>query len=277
MLLLGGVAAALLLVFEAKSINRSGGWGWLLVIGVYVVAIIVVCSACAICAAVSLYRHESHRRLSIAILVISCLVVAPCGRNLIRAAGRLRHQHDEATHTSEVTLRPPAGSIPPATIPPAADKSSSTPVVRDVENPQMSELKSSMGSNPHQKCRHLLTVHVNHVSIPPIREENRMVEILLRSETIDVEIRKSSETGRDHEDQRPNPRTWFVIVWLKMMLRSGSLNGRVGELIGEQNGKWYIITLPGIRLSTTIPGRLETCNCGATGSSRKKNQNQLVK
>lgn len=55
LLLLGGAAGVLLLVFEAKSINRSGGWGWLLVVAIYEVAIIVVCFGCALCTAVSLF------------------------------------------------------------------------------------------------------------------------------------------------------------------------------------------------------------------------------
>jgi len=48
MLLLGGAAAALFLVFAARNINPSGGWGWLLVAGIYVVATTVICSACAL-------------------------------------------------------------------------------------------------------------------------------------------------------------------------------------------------------------------------------------
>src|SRR2546425_2528522 len=124
MLLLGGAAAALLLVLAAGNINRSGGWGWLLAGAIYVVAITVVCSACALCTAVSLFRREPHRRLAIAILIISCLVVSVFGPNLIRAVDRLRRQHDQATRASEGTPRPPADSSP-ATIPPAADKSSS--------------------------------------------------------------------------------------------------------------------------------------------------------
>src|SRR6185503_14922116 len=86
MLLFGRAAAALLLVvFAAENINRSGGWGWLLVGSIYVVAIILVCFACALSTAVSLFRREPHRRLSIVILIISCLIVSASGPNLIRA------------------------------------------------------------------------------------------------------------------------------------------------------------------------------------------------
>ena len=82
MLLLGGAAIALFLVHGVENINRQGGWGWLLVGAIYVVAITVVCSACALCTAVSLFRREPHRRLAIAILIISCLVVSAFGPNL---------------------------------------------------------------------------------------------------------------------------------------------------------------------------------------------------
>src|SRR5262245_59378058 len=68
LLVLGGTAAALLLVLQAGNINRSGGWGWILVAGIAIVAITVVGSACALCSAVSLFRREPHRRVSIAIL-----------------------------------------------------------------------------------------------------------------------------------------------------------------------------------------------------------------
>src|SRR5262245_9339748 len=83
LLLLGGAAAALLLVLQAGNINRSGGWGWILVAGIAIVAITVVCAACALCSAVSLFRREPHRRVSVAILIVSCLVVAAFGPNLI--------------------------------------------------------------------------------------------------------------------------------------------------------------------------------------------------
>src|SRR5437016_4679079 len=112
MLFLGGAAVGLFLVHEVANINREGGWGWLLFGGIYVAATTVVCSACALCTAVSLFRREPHRRLSIVILIISCLVVSALGPNLIRAVDRLRRQHDQATRASEGTPRPPADSSP---------------------------------------------------------------------------------------------------------------------------------------------------------------------
>ena len=119
LLLLGGAAAAaLLLIFAAEDINRSGGWGWLLVAGIYVVAIVVVCFACALSTAVSLFRREPYRRLSIAILILSCLIVSAFGPNLIRAVNGLRHQRDEAARRPERSRQPPADAPPRSSIPP---------------------------------------------------------------------------------------------------------------------------------------------------------------
>ena len=256
MLLLGGAAAALLLVPEAGNINRSGGWGWLLVAGIYVVAITVVCSACALCTAVSLFRREAHRRLSIAILIISCLVVSAFGPNLIRAVNSLRRQHDQATRTSDGTPRPPADSLPPGTIPPTADKSSSAPVIRDVENPQIVELKSKLWEAIRTKNADAFVdcFYVEErFNTPETREESRnQVEILLRGETIDVEIREipAKELLEIMKIQNAKPASLvrYSLVPRRMLrIRQEVRNGRVGRsfLIGEQNGTWYIITVAG--------------------------------
>ena len=117
MLLLGGAAVVLLLAPQAKDINRAGGWGWLLVGGVYVAATTVVCFACALCTAVSLFRREAHRGLSIAILIISFLVVWAFGPKLIRVVSGRRRQHQEVAHMSKGVPRPPADSLPRLTIP----------------------------------------------------------------------------------------------------------------------------------------------------------------
>ena len=256
MLLLGGAAVALLLAHEVENINRAGGWGWLLVGAIYVVAITVVCSACALCTAVSLFRREPHRRLSIAILIISCLVVSAFGPNLIRAVDRLRRQHDQATRTSEGTPRPPADSLPPGTSPPTADKSSSAPVIRDVENPQILELKSKLweairtqNAGAFVDCFYV----EERFNTPEIREENRnQVEILLRGETIDVEIREipAKELVEIMQIQKAKPASlvrYSLVPRMMLRIRQEALNGRVGRsfLIGEQNGKWYIITMAG--------------------------------
>jgi hypothetical protein len=143
-LLLGGAAVALLLVHEAESINRSGGWGWLLAGVIYVAATTVVCLACVVCTAVSLYRREAHRRLSITILIISSLVVAAFGPTMIRAANGLRRQHEGVPATTQRSRQPPADSMSRSTIPPSADKNSTAPPLRLGENQQILELKSRL-------------------------------------------------------------------------------------------------------------------------------------
>ena len=178
--LLVGLVAALLLVFEAGSINRSGGWGWLLVAGVYMVAITVVCAACALCTAVSLFRREPHRRLSIALLIISSLVVLAFGPNIIRAVNSARRPHGEENLASTGTPRPPADDH--SRMFPAADKSSSASLMREVENPKILELKSKIWEAIRTKnagafvdCFHV----EERFNTPEIREENlKQVEIL---------------------------------------------------------------------------------------------------
>jgi hypothetical protein len=254
MLLLGSAAAGLLLVFEAGNINRSGGWGWLLVAGIFVAAITVVCSACALCAAVSLFRREPHRRLSIAILIISCLVVSAFAPNLIRAVHGLRRQHDEAARRSEGSSRPPADVLPQLLA--TADKGSNAAVIREVENPQILELKSKIWEAIRTKnasafvdCYYV----EERFNTPEIREENRnQVEILLRGETIDVEIREipAKELVEIMKIQKAKPASlvrYSLVPRMMLRIPQKALNGRAGRsfLIGEQNEKWYIITLAG--------------------------------
>jgi len=83
-LLLCAVAATVLLLLYAKEINRAGGWGFLLIVGLFLVVATLVCFACAICAAVSLKRGEPHGRASVVILIGSVLVVIAFGPKLIR-------------------------------------------------------------------------------------------------------------------------------------------------------------------------------------------------
>jgi len=255
-LLLGGAAAALLLVFEAGNINRSGGWGWLLVGAIYVAATTVVCSACVLCTAVSLYRREAHRRLSIAILIISCLVVGVFGPNLIRAVNRLHRQHEGGALTSQGSPRPPADPMPRSTIPPSADKSSNAPALRHGENKQILELKSKLWEAIRTKNADAFVdcyFIEERFNTPEVREANRNeVEILLRSETTDVEIREIPDKELVEilkiQNAKPNSLVRYSLVPRMMLrLRQEALNGRVGRsfLIGEQKGKWYIITLAG--------------------------------
>jgi hypothetical protein len=74
-LVLGTIAVAALVVPSIVSINRSGGWGWLLIGGMYVAVATFVCLASAICSAISLLRREPRARLATAILLCSALEV----------------------------------------------------------------------------------------------------------------------------------------------------------------------------------------------------------
>jgi hypothetical protein len=255
-LLLGGAAAAVLLVFEAESINRSGGWGWLLVGGIFVVAIFVVSFACALSTAVSLFRREPHRRLSIAILIISGLIVSAFGPNLLRAVNGLRHQHDEAARRSERSPRPPADTLPRSSIPTAADRSANAPVTGDGENRQILELKSKLWEAIRAKNADAFVdcyFIEGRFNTPEIRQENRdQVEILLRGDTIDVEVRDilNRELVEIMKIQHAKPASLvrYSLFPRKMLrIQQEASNGRVGRsfLIGEKNGTWHIITLAG--------------------------------
>jgi len=70
-----GAAVTAMLVYESKAIRGAGGWGYLVGIFVLAVAAFFSCIAGVVCTALSLWRGEAHRRLSIAILIVSALVV----------------------------------------------------------------------------------------------------------------------------------------------------------------------------------------------------------
>ena len=75
-LILFVTTVALLLVYERTSISTAGGWGYLM--GAFVLgvgAFFFACVAGVVSTALSLWRGEAHRRLSIALLIISSLVV----------------------------------------------------------------------------------------------------------------------------------------------------------------------------------------------------------
>jgi hypothetical protein len=256
LLFLGGAVGALLLVFEAKGINRSGGWGWLLVGAIYVVAIVVVCFACALSSAVSLFRRESHRRLSIVILIISGLVVAAFGPTLIRAVHNLRHQRDETARTSEHSPRPSADAAPRLSMAPSADNSRNTAPTRESERQQISELKSKLWQAIRSKDADTLVdcfFVEERFNTPATREENRkQVEILLKGETIDVEVRDipTKEVIEIVKIQNAKPASlvrYSLLPRLMLRIQQETSNGQVGRsfLIGEKNGKWYIVTLAG--------------------------------
>jgi hypothetical protein len=75
LLLVFGAVVTALLVYESKTIRSAGGWGYLVGIFVLAVAAFFSCMAGVVCTALSLWRGEPYRRLSIAILVVSAVVV----------------------------------------------------------------------------------------------------------------------------------------------------------------------------------------------------------
>jgi hypothetical protein len=256
LLLLVGAAGAVLLVFEAKHINQQGGWGWLLVGAVYFIAIIVVCFVCALCTAVSLYRREPHRGLSIVILVISSLVVFALGANLIRTSIRRHLRHAEMAQLSKATPQPPADSLALTPMPTGTANSSSTLGSRDLENPQILELRSRLWEAIRTKnadafvdCFYI----EERFNTPEVRQENRnQVELLLRGKTLEVEVRKipATELVEIAKIQRAKSVSGFrysLEPGMILRIQQEALNGIVGRsfLIGEKNGKWHIITLAG--------------------------------
>ena len=75
LLIVVGAALALLLFYERQRISTAGGWGYLMGIFAFGVAAFFACGASVVCTAVSLWRGEAHRRLTIALLIVSALVV----------------------------------------------------------------------------------------------------------------------------------------------------------------------------------------------------------
>jgi len=63
-----GAAVALLVVSESKSISSAGGWGYLMAAFVFAIAAFFVCLAGVVCTALSLWRGETHRRLSMGLV-----------------------------------------------------------------------------------------------------------------------------------------------------------------------------------------------------------------
>jgi len=255
LLLLAGAAAAVWLMFEARNINRSGGWGWLLVGGIFVVAIFLICCACTLSTAVSLLRRERHRRLSIAILIISGLVVLAFGPHFIRAVSALRHQHDEAARRPVRSPGTPAAAPSRSSIPPSADPSANA-LTRENENRQILDLKSKLWEAIRAKNADALVDCLfieARFNTPEIRQENRaQMEILLKGETIDVEVRDIPDRELIEimkiQHAKPASLVRYSLFPRRMVrIRQETSNGRMGRnfLIGEKNGQWHIITLAG--------------------------------
>ena len=91
------------------------------------------------------------------------------------------------------------------------------------------------------------------IHTPEIRQGNRnQMEILLKGETIDVEVRDIPDRELVEimkiQHAKPASLVRYSLFPRKMVrIQQEISNGRVGRsfLIGEKNGQWYIITLAG--------------------------------
>lgn len=256
LLVLGGVAAAVWLAFNARSINGSGGWGWLMAGAAYVLATILVCAACIISTAVSLFRREPHRGVSIAILVISCLIVVPSLPLIFRIVRELPRSQHAATRAGVRTPRPPPVAPPAAAKPPPVDEGASAPVRRVVERPPLTELQSKIWEaiRNHNAGAMVDCFQVEkRFDTPAVRAEIRkQVEFLMKGETIEVyfqEIpaRELAEIMKIQQGGSASSVRYSLDPRLMVRIQQTAVNGSAGRsfLVGELNGKWYIVTLGG--------------------------------
>lgn len=100
LLLLFGVALAVLLVVNADRINRDGGYGWLGAALLFLVVLIIVSVAAAVTSAISLRRGEAHRGFSMVVLIASCLVALTFGTRLVGTVWSQWRQSQEAARTT---------------------------------------------------------------------------------------------------------------------------------------------------------------------------------
>ena len=139
---------------------------------------------------------------------------------------------------------------------PAVTTTAGPPATHEVENPQILEFKSRLSEAIRTKnadafvdCFYI----EERFNTPEIRQENRtQIEILLKGETIEVEIGEipAKELSEIKKIQKATPNSPFrYSLNPRMLLRiwHEAQNGRGGRsfLIGEKNGKWYIITMAG--------------------------------
>ncbi len=116
MLLLCGFVGGALLASQARQINRDGGWGWLLFGGVFVAVATLVSAGCAVCTALSLWRREAHRTMSIVLLIGSCLFLWAFGSGAIHMIRTVLGQDANAAARSIQSRRPSRGAVSRVTI-----------------------------------------------------------------------------------------------------------------------------------------------------------------
>jgi hypothetical protein len=144
LLVLAGVAIALLVGFNIDRINRDGGYAILMAIFVFVVLMAIIGVATIVTSALSLRKGEAHRGFSIVVLILSSLVVLTFGT---RFAGTMWSQWRQSQEAARTTHEPRVfgnggTEIPPALVEhlrregfpirPARERSSSREYVVDV-------------------------------------------------------------------------------------------------------------------------------------------------
>jgi hypothetical protein len=255
--LLATVIASVWLAIESQGINRSGGWGWLLVGAVFVLAITVASLASALCLAVSLFRREPHRRLSISILICSCLFLAMFGPFVVRGVNHLRHQYEDASRESTRSAKTPSHIVSRSRNPARASMASNSPTPRKKEDDGAFELKSRLLEAIHAKNADAIVdcfYIEERFNTAQVHEEHRnQAELLFQGETVDVEIVDipPRELVEITKIQNGSDRLFRysldpkMMLWVRQVARDGDGNAGRRFLIGEQNGKWHIATVAG--------------------------------
>jgi hypothetical protein len=144
----------------------------------------------------------------------------------------------------------------PRSISPASDRSSNAPVLQQNQNQQISELKSNIWQAIRTKNADAFVdcfFIEARFNTPEIRKENRnQIEILLKGETTDVEVQEipANEMVEITRIQNAKANSLFrfsMVPRMILRIRQKAVDGDAGRsfLIGEQNGKWRIITIAG--------------------------------
>jgi hypothetical protein len=146
--------------------------------------------------------------------------------------------------------------LPRSSISPASDRSSNAPVLQQGENEQTFELKSNIwqairtkNANAFVDCFFI----EERFNTPEIRKENlNQIEILLKGETTDVEVREIPanemvEIKRTQNSKANSPFRFSLVPKMVLRIRQKPVDGHAGRnfLIGEHNGKWLIVTVAG--------------------------------
>ena len=138
----------------------------------------------------------------------------------------------------------------------SSDRSSNAPVLQQGANQQISELKSNLWQAIRTKNADAFVdcfFIEERFNTPEIRKENRnQIETLLKGETTDVEVREIPanelvEITRIQNAKADSQFRFSLVPRMILRIRQKPVDGHAGRnfLIGEQNGKWRIITIAG--------------------------------